>query len=639
MSDPNAASSFTKDANAAVIGQMPFDDTRDFDDVQRGLKAPLRDGGLVRNAAGDVVFDLGWFSFIGEEASPATVNPSLWRQSQLITQAGLYEVTDRLYQVRNHDLANVTIVEGDDALVVIDTGTTTECAHAAMELYFEHRPRKPVAAVIYTHTHVDHYGGVLGVVSAEDVAAGKVAIIAPGDDFEEHALGENVICGNVMSRRANHAFGTLLPHSPAGFITDGGGPGLTSSNGQIGYLSPTDIIRKTGEQRIIGGLTFVFQMAPDTEAPEEFHIWIPELKALTCAENANHSLHNIQTLRGARTRDAANFAYYLDEAITLFGGDAEVHYGPHTWPVWGNANVVEFLESQRDTYKYLHDQTLRLANHGLTPIEIAEILRLPVSLDKSWFNHGYHGTVNHDVKAVYHKELGWYDGNPAHLFPLPPAEAGARYVAAMGGAQNVLAQGRTAIDAGDYRWAAELLSHAVFADPGNQQARDLQAEAFEQLGYQSEGPQWRNIFLTAAKELREGVSTAGSLATATLETILAMPVGILLDYIAVRLNGPRADGTRLAINITFTDQPGPRSVKVQNGVLHHWTRHTRDADLTLTLTKAQLVMALLQPDTLDKGIADGSITAEGDTTILRTLTGLLDTFDPQFNVVTPNATP
>lgn len=453
----------------AVLEELAFDDVRDFSDIGRGLIAPLANDGVIRNAAGEVVWDLGRFAYIKGE-SPDTVNPSLWRQSELIRHAGLFKVCDRLFQIRNHDLANVTIVEGDDALVVIDTGLSAEYARAAMDLYFEHRPVKPVAAVIYTHSRRPlrrHPGHRVGrgrrLREGVDHRAGR--------GRRQARLGENVICGNTMSRRASHAFGDLLPKCATGMITDGGGL-ENAFHASVGYIPPTDIIRETGEQRTIAGLTFVFQMAPDTEAPEEFHIYIPELKALTCAENANHSLHNIQTLRGARTRDAANFAYYLDEAIEMFGASVEVHYGPHTWPVWGNENVVAFLESQRDTYKYLHDQTLRLANHGLTPIEIAEKIELPDALARAWWNRGYHGTVNHNVKAVYAKELGWYDGNPAHLYPLPPAETAKRYVDVIGGADKVIQHGHDAFDQGDYRWVVELLSHAVFvshavfADPG-----------------------------------------------------------------------------------------------------------------------------------------------------------------------------
>ncbi len=379
-------------------------------------------------------------------------------------------------------------------------------------------------------------------------------------------------------------------------------------------------------------------MAPDTEAPEEFHFYIPELKALTCAENANHSLHNIQTLRGARTRDAANFAACLDEAMELFP-DAEVHYGPHTWPVWGKDQVAEFLGSQRDTYKYLHDQALRLANHGLTPVEIAESLDLPASLGQAWWNRGYHGTVNHNLKAVYAKELGWYDGNPMHLHPLPPADTARRYLQAIGGVERVLELATTAFEDGDYRWAVELAGQAVMAEPHHQAARDLLGDTYEQLGYQSEGPQWRNLYLTAAQELRDGEPTSGGMNSASAETVMAMPLDLFLDFVAVKLNGPKAAGTTVVINLDLTDgdQPGPHSLHLVNSVLHHRTRHTAHPDLTLTLTKAQLAGALLMPGALAAAVQGGQVHTEGDLGAFETLTGLLDDFDANFTLTSSNA--
>lgn len=339
-----------------------------------------------------------------------------------------------------------------------------------------------------------------------------------------------------MSRRAGYLFGDMLPVNERGFVSCGIGTG-TESGGTIGYVSPTDIITETGDRRVIGGVTFEFLYAPDTEAPEEMHIWIPEYRALTCAENANHSLHNIQTLRGARTRDASKFAHYLDETVERYGDDVEVHYGMHTWPVWGNLQVRDFLESQRDAYKYIHDQSLRLANHGYRPVEIAERITFPETLAKAWWNHGYHGTLNHDAKAVFAKELGWYDGNPASLYPHPPRVSAPKYVPAMGGSDRILALAQTAFDEDDYRWVVQLLDHLVTAQPENAAAKNLQAGAYEQLGYQAEGPQWRNNFLTAALELRKGVQVS-DVATVTLETILGMPLDLFFNFIAVRLNGP-----------------------------------------------------------------------------------------------------
>ncbi|NGO74138.1 MBL fold metallo-hydrolase [Streptomyces sp. YC504] len=630
------ASEFTQAANAAVLDHLDFDDERDFADMTRGLIAPLPDGGVIRDTRGEAVFDSTVFDYVDGPA-PDTVNPSLWRQSRIIKHAGLFQVCDRIYQVRNHDIANVTIVEGDGGLVIVDVGTTTECTRAAMELYYAHRPQRlPVVAVIYTHPHLDHYGGILAVTTPEDVAAGKVTIVAPGD-FDRYAIGENVICGNVMSRRAAHAFGSLLPPHAQGFVSDG--IGIRGGGGRSGYIPPTDLIRSTGEERVLAGLTFQFQMAPDTEAPEEMHLYIPELRALSCAENANHSLHNIQTLRGARTRDAANFARYLDEAIELWGADAEVHFGPHTWPVWGNENVTEFLASQRDTYKYLHDQTLRLANHGLTPIEIAESVELPAELGRAWWNRGYHGTVHHNVRAVYAKELGFYDGNPMHLFPLPDGELGRRYVDAIGGTDRVVALAREAVEAGEYRWAAELAGRAVYAEPGNAQARQVQADAYEQLGYQAEGPQWRNIFLTAAQELREGPPPRRPFSSGGKGTIAALSVDRLLDFVAVRLNGPQAADVNLAIDLDVRGAPTPYSLKVARGVLNHWRRPSTDPDLTLALDRLTLIDALFRPAAFDEALAAGRIEAKGDVAAFHRLVRLLDRFTPVFDLLGPHADP
>ncbi|WP_329204668.1 MBL fold metallo-hydrolase [Streptomyces sp. NBC_00683] len=631
---PKPATEATRAANASVLDQLDFDDDRAFEAMKRGFVAPLLDGGVIRDARGRVSFDAGSFDYI-EGPAPDTVNPSLWRQSQIIKYAGLFQVTDRIYQVRNHDIANVTIVEGDGGLIVVDVGTVAETTRAAMELYYAHRPeRLPVVAVIYTHPHLDHYGGVLGVTSAEDVAAGRVQVIAPGTDFDRYALGENVICGNVMARRAAHAFGNLLPPGPRGFVTDGIGIGHV--RGSSAYIPPTDHITRTGEERTLAGLTFQFQMAPDTEAPEEFHFYIPELKALTCAENANHTLHNIQTLRGARTRDAANFARYLDEAVELWGDEAEVHYGPHTWPVWGGENIREFLTSQRDSYKYIHDQTLRLANQGLTPVEIAETLRLPDVLGRAWWNRGYHGTVSHNAKAVFAKELGWYNGNPMNLYPLPDGDLGRRYTDAMGGVDRVVQLAREAFEAADYRWAVELAGRAVHAEPGNQDARETQADAYEQLGYQAEGPQWRYVFLTAAQELRRGRPAKPAPGSASGRTMAAMPLPILLDFVAVRLNGPKAEHVDVGINLAVTDAASPRSLRVSRGVLNHWARLSEDAELTLTMDRSTLVDVLFRPGRFDEALAAGTVRAEGDTDAFRMLTGLLDTFDRNFDLLGPH---
>ncbi len=632
--EPKDAAPATAQANRDAAGFYDLADRQDFADADRGLIAPWP-GPVTSSADGHVIFDPEWFGFVAEGSpAPDTVNPSLWRQSQVMRRGGLYKVTDGVYQARNNDIANLTIVEGQDGLVVIDCMNGVESAQQGMALFREHVSDKPVAGVIYTHTHIDHYGGVKGVVDPADVASGKVPILAPGTvaSFDKFAIGENVVAGNAMSRRAFYAFGGLLDIDRRGAV--GCGIGIISTRAPvISYISPTDPITETGARRELAGLTFEFLYAPDTEAPEEMHIWIPQLRALTCAENANHSLHNIQTLRGARTRDARNFARYLDETLERWGDAAEVHYGPHTWPVWGNANVVAFLESQRDTYKYIHDQALRLANKGYTPLEAAEVIELPDELGRKWFNRGYHGTLHHDVRAVYAKELGMWDGDPVSLHPHPPVESAKRYVDLVG-ADAILAEGRRAIEAADYRWAVEILHKLVFAEPGNTKAKSLQADAYEQMGYQAEGPQWRGIFLTAARELREGVQPA-PFTSVSPDTITGMPIDILFDFAAVHLIGDKAADADLRIDFTFTDYGQTWAMRVRRGVLNARPGASPDTQLTVSGPKAALAGVVLQPAAAAELAQAGKIQLDGDQAALAALAGLLDEFDLDFNIITP----
>lgn len=629
------ATSATSEVNRLALAQYAVDDLADFTDVGRGFIAgfPVK----LHNDTGLLIRDHAELDYITDDApAPAAVNPSLWRQSQLIKRGGLFMVTEGLYQVRLS--ANVTIVDAPDGLVIIDTGVSIDLARAAMDLFRRHTGnQKPVAAVIYTHTHFDHYGGVKGVVEEDDVTSGKVPIVAPGtiESFNKHAIGENVITGNAMSRRMSYTFGLLLPRCDTGEIT----LGLTtvdelSQNMRLSYIPPTDPITRTGETRTLGGWDFEFLYAPDTEAPEEMHIWIPQIKALTCAENANHSMHNIQTIRGARTRDARNFARYIDETLVRWGDQAQVHYGPHTWPVFGNDNVVAFLEGQRDMYKYIHDQSLRLANQGLTPLEAAEIVRLPDAIGQKWPNRYYHGGLHHNVRAVFHKELGFWDGDPATILPLLPADNATRHVALIG-RKKILAEGRKAIEAADYRWAVQILHHLVFADPDDTEARKLQADAYEQLGYQQEVPQYRAIFLTAAKELREGIAKLGQLNTDTLDTILAMPIDLLFDFMAVHVIGDKAAAIDIRLNVTFDDTGDEWTMWIRNGVLNARRGHADEVQLTITGPKADLAALLLQPTQAEYIIAKDALKTEGDLAVLESLASVIDTFDPYFKISTP----
>ncbi len=632
---PKDATPTTATANRDARALYALDDVEDFETARRGHLADVP-GGKILLDDGRVSYDTTAVAFLDDDASenPDTVNPSLWRQAKVIHRAGLYRVVDRIYQFRNADIANLTIVVGDEGLIVVDCASSVEFARTGMAVFREHVVDLPVVAVIYTHTHIDHYGGVKGVVDEADVASGKVPIIAPGTiaSFDKYAIGENVVAGNAMSRRASYAFGSLLDRDPRQFVSSGIGSG-TADGPTVSYISPTDPITETGQSRRIAGLTFEFLYAPDTEAPEEMHIWIPELKALTCAENANHSLHNIQTLRGARTRDARNFARYLDETLVRWGDEVEVHYGPHTWPVWGNAEVVAFLESQRDTYKYIHDQALRLANKGYTPLEAAEVVELPEVLRRKWYNRGYHGTLHHDVRAVFTKELGMWDGDPVSLHPHPPVDTATRYVAAFG-RDAILAEGRRAVEAGDYRWAAQVLHHLVFADPDDEEAKNLQADAYEQMGYQAEGPQWRGVFLTAARELREGI-LAARFATASPDTVAGMPIDILFDYAAVHVIGEKAAEVDVRFDVDFTDRGETWNVRVRDGVLNARPGASDGAPLTVRAPKPLVAAVLLQPAAAAKLADAGQVTLDGDTSVLDAYASVLDEFDPNFPIVTP----
>ncbi len=631
---PGDACPHTKRLNAQAAEQLPFGDTDDFADAQRGFIAPLPNNGVIQDDDGTVSWDPSPFSFITPGApSPDSVHPSLWRQSQLLLKAGLFAVTDRIYQVRSADLSNITFIEGDTGVIVVDPLITAETAKAALDLYTEHRGNRPVRAVIYTHSHVDHFGGVKGVTTEAAVDAGTVRIVAP-DGFLKAALVENVMAGNAMSRRASYMYGHILPRGPKGMV--GSGLGVTTSRGTVTLIPPTDVVTETLQELTLDGLTFVFQLVPGSEAPAEMHFFLPELKTLCTAENCTHTLHNLYTLRGAQIRDALAWSKYLNEALTLWGDKAEVLLNVHHWPVWGNDKVVQRIAKQRDMYRYLHDQTLRLANKGYTPIEIAEQFHLPESLAAEWYNRGYYGTVNHDVKSVYVKYLGWFDGNPAHLHPLPPVEAAGRYVEFMGGADEVIAKARKAYEQGEYRWVAQVVNHVIFADPSNEQARKLQADALEQLGYQAESGPWRNFYLSGAQELRNGIPKQPAGTTASPDAIRAMPLDLFFDYLAVRLNGPKAEHANITLNWHFTDTDERFLVTLENGVLNHTPGvQATDADVSITLNRDALSAALQDRSALKARVASGEITVDGDTRKLAELFSYLDEFEFWFPIVTP----
>ncbi len=625
---PKDAQPATREANQAVLKELDFADRQDFEDARRGFISGLP-GGIIKRADGLEVWSLKSFDFLDKDA-PATVNPSLWRNAQLNMFAGLFKVVERVYQVRGLDLSNMTVIEGDRGVIVIDPLITMEAARAAMDLYYQQRGRRPIVAVIYTHSHVDHFGGVKGVAAQADVKAGKVAIVAP-EGFMDAAISENMTAGNAMGRRSHYWYGIALPRGERGQVD--AGLGKASSLGLITLIAPTDTISKTGEKRIIDGVEMSFHMSPDTEAPAEMMIWFPQFKVLDSAELACHTLHNILTLRGAQVRDAAKWSQYLNEAIDAYGGQTQTLVAQHQWPRWGHERCIQFLKDQRDMYKYIHDQTLRLANEGYTMAEIGPMLALPPSLARRWHTRGYYGTVNHDAKAVYQKYLGWYDMNPANLDPLPPEQSAKNYVRYMGGADAIIKKAREDFRKGEYRWVAQVMNQVVFADPGNKKARELQADALEQLGYQAEAATWRNNYLAAAYELRNGVPNPPPFANADLLT--AMTVPMFFDFLGVRLNGPKADGKLIVLNWEFTDTGEEYVLNLENCALTNKPGQAPGADATITLNRTALNEIALGKTDFGKEIASGNIEIRGNGDKLSELMGLLDTFKGDFDIVTP----
>lgn len=606
---------------------LPFHDKTDFADADRGFIAALSPC-VIKAADGRVVWDNDAYSFLGGPA-PASVHPSLWRQSTLAAKQGLYEVVPGIYQVRGFDISNITFVESDNGIIVIDPLVSAEVAAAALALYRTHRGgERPVVAVIYTHSHVDHFGGVLGVTSQQDVDAGAVAVLAP-EGFIEHAVQENVYAGPAMTRRATYMYGALLPRGPMDQV--GCGLGQAPSTGEVAVIVPTIDIRTTGETHTIDGVEIEFQMAPGTEAPAEMHFYFPRFRALCMAENATHNLHNLLTLRGALVRDPHAWSGYLTEAIDTFADRADVVFASHHWPTWGRDSIVAFLSLQRDMYAYLHDQTLRLLNQGHTGVEIAEMFQMPPALEHAWHTHGYYGSVSHNVKAIYQRYMGWFDGNPGRLWPHPPEALAPRYVAAMGGIDRVVDLAREAFDTGDFRWAATLLDHAIFTDSEHAGARALYSDTLEQLAYGVENATWRNFFLSGATELRDGnFGTAAQVASPTMMAQLTPEQ--IFDGLAIRVNGPRSWDLNIAIDIAFADTAANYRLTLRNGVLVRRKVAPEPSTATVTIklaTKIRL-LAVVMGDFSSPGLE-----LTGDQSALQTLLSVLDGPDPNFNIVTP----
>ncbi|WEJ88768.1 MAG: alkyl sulfatase dimerization domain-containing protein [Klebsiella huaxiensis] len=629
---PQAATEYTQQVNQKYLQSLPFNDRQDFDDAQRGFIAPLPNEGILKNADGKAYYRAEDYKFDINAPSPETVNPSLWRQSQLNGISGLFKVTERMYQVRGQDISNITFIEGDTGIIVIDPLVTAGAAKASLDLYYQHRPQKPIVAVIYTHSHTDHYGGVKGIVSEDDVKSGKVQIIAPVG-FMEEAISENVLLGNIMSRRALYSYGLLLAHNPQGNI--GNGLGVTLTTGLPTIIAPTTSITKTGEKMTIDGLEFDFLMAPGSEAPSEMHFYIPALKALCTAENATHTLHNFYTLRGAKTRDTSKWTSYLNQTLDLWGSQAEVLFMPHTWPVWGNQHINDYIGKYRDTIKYIHDQTLHLANQGYTMNEIGNMVKLPPALANNWASRGYYGSVSHNARAVYNFYLGYFDGNPANLNPYGQADMGKRYVEALGGAKHAIELAQQAYDKGDYRWTSELLKQVIAADPGNQTAKNLQANSFEQLGYQAESATWRGFYLTGAKELREGVHKFTHGTSNSADTIKGMTVEMLFDYMAVRLDSEKAAGKNISLNFTL-DKGDNLNLTLNDSVLNYRQTLQQKADASFSLSRADLHDVLTGQVKMADLVKSGKAKVTGDAAKLDEIIATLDQFELWVNVVTPN---
>jgi len=629
---PKAADPVTQEMNSRLPQGLP-DDREEDECARRGLMAS--DPALeIRTESGKPVWDMKRYDFLNMNAqAPDTVHPALWRHARRNNIHGLFKVTDGIYQVRGYDASNITFIEGKSGYIIIDPLVSVESARAALELFYRHLPRRPVTAVIYTHSHVDHWGGVKGVVSTEDVLAGKIIIIGPAGITGE-IISENLMAGNAMARRAMYMFGAVLPKGKTDQVD--AGMGKTLSSGTVSYIPPTMEITKPIEEAVIDGVRFVFQQVPATEAPVEMNFYLPDRRALCVAENATASLHNLLTPRGAQVRDGRAWHRSLDETIDLFGEQADVLFCTHLWPRWGGEKIVTYLQKQRDLYKYIHDQTVRLMNQGFTMTECAERIVLPQSLAGEWYNRNFYGTVNFNVKAVYQRYLGWFDANPAHLHPLPPEEAGQKYVEFMGGSDAVLARARVSMQKGEYRFVAEVLNHVVFAEPGNREARELQADALEQLGYQAESPIWRNFYLAGARELRYGVDKSIPVQARSRDILHGMPMDQFFDLMAVRLNSQKAADKRIVVNWVLTDTNEIYALTLANSVLNQ-KRGRKDpkADTTVSLARPVFDAIMAKQATFPGRVLAGDVKVEGSMLKFLEMMSCIDEVDLWFNIVTP----
>ena len=626
-----APSKFTIEILKKAKAKLPFSDTRDFDEQKKGLIAPMKEMKIMADG-GHVAWDMEQFQFLGKQEEFDSIHPSLHRQSLLNNNYGLYEVVPGIYQVRGFDLANITFIKGKTGWILYDVMVSAEPARAAWKLLQEHvGGGLPVSAVIFSHTHADHWGGVRGVVDEADVRSGKIPVIAPRD-FLHHTIAENVFAGNAMNRRLFYQYGLLLPRAPHGYVGQGLGQGVSA--GMVGLIAPTKLIEKEVEEVDVDGVKMVFQLTPDTEAPTEMNTYIPEKKALWIAENVINGLHNLYTLRGALVRDPLNWSKYLSRALYLYGLEAEVMFGPHHWPRWGNERIQEVLRGQRDLYAHMNNQVLHLANQGVTINQIHNVYELPPSLQNKWFARGYHGSMEHNSRGVIQRYLGFFDCNPANLIPLSPADSAPLYVEMMGGSDKILARGQQLHNEGNYYLAQEILNKLVQAEPKNQEAKDLLADVFEQLGYQQENPGIRNTYLAAAYELRTGIPEGKTAASANPDVVRAMSTELFLDFLGIRMDSRKAEGMRFTINLITPDNGEKFAIELENATLTNIKGFlAKEPDLTLTINRSDLEQTMMGVKTLEAQIKDGTAKAEGDVGILAKLAATMVEFDPRFEIM------
>ena len=624
-------SKFTIELQKGLRATLPFEDQRDFEEAKRGFVAapPYKQ---IMAEAGNVAWDMGGYEFLLRDKDFDSIHPSLQRQAILNMAYGLYEVVPgRIWQVRGFDLANIGFIKGDTGWIVFDPLTAKETARAALDFVNERLGKRPVVAVIYSHSHADHFGGVRGVVDEADVKSGKVPVIAPVG-FMEHAVAENVYAGNAMNRRLFFQYGVLLPPGPFGHVDQA--IGKNTAKGNLGLIQPTRIIEQDFEELTIDGVKMVFQNTPGTEAPAEMNTYFPQFKAFWAAENITGTVHNIYTLRGALVRDALDWSKQINIALYRFGQEAETMFSAHTWPRWGNARIQEVMRTQRDIYANLNNEVLHLANQGVTINEIHNVYKPPKSLQNQWAAHSYHGSEEHNSRAVVNRYLGYWDANPATLIPLSPRDSAPLYVEMMGGAEKIVVKGKELYDQGKYRHAIEILNKLVYAEPRNQAAKDLLADVFEQVGYQKESPSVRNSFLAAAYELRSGIPGGTRPNSSGPDMVRAMSTGLWLDFLGIRLDSKKAEGMKFVINLVTPDNGEKFVVEMSNSTLTNIKGvQTKNPDLTVTVNRSDLETVMMGKATFDELLAAGKAKIDGNRKPFDQLRGILVQFTPDFEMM------